>query len=109
MTQKNDETQGIGLAVLSYLWLFGIIFAYFLNQDKKHLLVRFHIRQSLGIWLSYMMMGYIIGYFDSWTITLSFWIGFGALVLYGAGTALAGQMYPVPLVGRLFQKLFSRL
>ena len=96
-------------ALISYAWLFGVVIAYFMNNEKKNPFVSFHIRQSLGLWLSFMACGYIIGYFDSWMLTLPFWIFFGVLFVYGFTTAATGKIYPIPLVGNFFQKAFSNL
>ena len=93
-------------ALISYAWLFGVIIAYFMNNEKKEAFASFHIRQSLGLWLTFMAFGYFIGYFDSWMLTLPFWIFFGVLFIYGFATAATGKTYPIPLVGDFFQRTF---
>ena len=109
MNSSKSQGSGRGLAVVSYFWLFGIVIAYFLNQEKQRPLVRFHIRQSLGLWIIYMILGYVIGYFDSWTLTMAFWIGFGLLFLYGIFNAASGRTNPIPIIGSIMQRLFSNL
>ena len=69
MIDNNDIKSGKGSAVISYFYLLGVLIAYFTNSDKKSQFAYFHIRQSLGLWLSFMALGYPIGYFDSWQIT----------------------------------------
>ena len=109
MIDNNDIKSGKGSAVISYFYLLGVLIAYFTNSDKKSQFAYFHIRQSLGLWLSFMALGYPIGYFDSWQITGSFWMAFGILFIYGFSTALSGNMIPFPLVGNLYQTAFKNI
>jgi uncharacterized membrane protein len=109
MIDNNDIKSGKGSAVISYFYLLGVLIAYFTNSDKKSQFAYFHIRQFLGLWLSFMALGYPIGYFDSWQITGSFWMAFGILFIYGFSTALSGNMIPVPLVGNLYQTAFKNI
>lgn len=107
----TDETvqKGKTLAFVSYLTIIGTLIAFFMNQDTKNPFTFFHIRQALGLWLLEMALGYIVGGFDSWMVTVPFWIFFGVLFLYGIIGALAGKLNCVPLVGPLFQKLFASI
>jgi hypothetical protein len=56
-----------------------------------------------------MALGYPIGYFDNWQITFSFWVAFGILFIYGFYSALSGKMIPIPLFGKLYQKVFKKI
>ena len=76
MIDNKDIKSGKRSALISYFYLLGVLIAYFTNADKKSQFAYFHIRQSLGLWLSFMALGYPIGYFDNWQITLSFWVAF---------------------------------
>lgn len=105
----SENVNGKTAAIVSYLWLFGVIIAYYMNNEKRYPFASFHIRQSLGLWLTYMIIGYISGYFDSWMISISFLVFFGVLFLYAILTAITGKMIPVPLVGNLYQKVFKNL
>lgn len=107
----NDETilEGKGHAIISYFTIFGTIIALFLNKDKKNAFASFHIRQALGLWLLFFALGYIVGVFDNWFITLGFWMFFGVLFIYGFINAVAGNPETVPIVGKLFQKVFSSI
>jgi uncharacterized membrane protein len=109
MTQQ-DVDDGKGLAIISYLTIIGTIIAYFMNNDKKSEFTSFHVRQSLGLWLTYFLVGYIlVSPFNSWFITFGFWIFFGVLFIYGLINAISGKTQTVPLLGELFQKWFSSL
>ena len=69
MLENKDVKLGKSIAVISYFYLIGVLIAYLTNSDKKSMFAYFHIRQSLGLWLSFMALGYPIGYFDNWQIT----------------------------------------
>jgi uncharacterized membrane protein len=109
MIDNKDIKSGKRSALISYFYLLGVLIAYFSNSDKKSQFAYFHIRQSLGLWLSFMALGYPVGYFDNWQITFSFWMAFGILFVYGFSTALSGKMIPIPLVGKLYQSAFKKI
>ena len=97
------------MAFISYIYLIGLLIAYLNNNQKKSEYVSFHIRQSLGLWLSFFLLGYLVGSFASWMITISFWVGFAVLIFYGIYTALSGKTIPIPLVGKFYQKYFKSI
>ena len=107
----TDETieKGRKNAVISYLTIIGVIVAYYLNneEENKSSFASFHIRQSLGLWLTFYALGYIIGSFDSWLVTSSFYVFFAVLFIYGFINALNRKTQAVPLLGTFYQKLFK--
>lgn len=107
----NEDTvqKGKILAFVSYLTLIGTLIAFFMNQDKKNPFTSFHVRQALGLWSLELVLGYFVGGFDSWMITISFWVFFGVLFIYGMIGALTGKLNLVPFVGPFFQKLFASI
>ena len=109
MSTKDTSQQGRNLAIVSYLTLIGTLIAFFMNKDARNTFVSFHVRQALGLWLLEMALGYFIGGFNDWMITISFWIFFGVLFIYGILGALSGKMNPIPVLGDFFQKLFSSI
>jgi len=106
---RTDIEEGKTMAFVSYLTLIGTLIAFFLNQDKKNPFVAFHTRQALGLWLLYMLLGYFVSNFDSWMVTMSFWVFIGTLILYGIFGALSGKITNVPFIGTFFQKFFQSL
>jgi len=56
-----------------------------------------------------MALGYTVGHFDNLQITISFWMAFGILFIYGFSTALSEKMIPIPLVGKFYQKAFKNI
>ena len=99
--------EGKKIATISYITIIGTIIAFTMNSENKNSFAAFHIRQSLGIFLTFFAFGYIIGYFDNWMITSAFWVFIFVLWMYGFLGALEGKTRLVPIVGPLFQKLFK--
>lgn len=108
MTEKTIE-EGKSNAIISYLTIFGTIIAFYLNNDKKNEFTSFHVRQALGLWLTFFALGYIVGIFDSWLVSLAWYMFFGVLFLYGFMTAISGRTYATPILGKLYQKIFANL
>jgi len=108
MTEQDIETGRLN-AIISYMTIFGTIIAYYLNNEKKSDFASFHIRQALGLWLTFFALGYIVGNFNSWTITMGFYLFFAVLFIYGFVGALGKKAQAVPLVGAFYQKLFANL
>lgn len=108
MENKNRD-QGKNIAIVSYITIIGAIIAIFMNQEKKNTFASFHIRQALGIFTSFFLIGYFIGYFDSWMISSAFYVFYFILWIYGFLAALQGQMKLIPLLGEQFQKIFKNI
>lgn len=108
---EQDIDKGRQNAIISYITIIGVIVAYYLNNedDKKSAFASFHIRQSLGLWLTFFALGYIIGSFNSWLITTSFYLFFAVLFIYGFTNAISRKAQAVPLVGNFYQRIFSNL
>ena len=108
MTEQDIE-EGKGLAIIAYLTIIGTIIAYFMNNDKKNPFTNFHVRQALGLWLTYFILAWVVSAVNSWFATLGFWVFFGVLFIYGFVNAIAGKAQSVPLVGNFYQKIFGGL
>lgn len=110
---ENTIEQGQPLAIVSYLTIIGVIVAYFLNKNNdNNSFTNFHVRQSLGIWLTFHALAIVVSTMDfsgSSLIRLIFYFCFGVLLIYGFINAVAGNDQEVPVVGGLYQKLFASL
>lgn len=106
---EHTITEGKTLAWVSYLPIFGLIVAYFLNNDRRNAFTSFHIRQALGLWLLYFVCGISISNLDSEMLRYALWIFFGILLLYGFINAIMGKVQTVPVLGPLFQKWFANI
>ena len=98
-----DETDRMCFGALAYVFFPAALF-----KGRWDPFVRFHVRQGAGL-----ILGWIAGY--AWS-RITFWnempevgwVGYAAttiLICYGIRNALALEWRPVPLVGRLLDRL----
>jgi uncharacterized membrane protein len=109
---EQDIDKGRKNAIISYITIFGVIIAYYMNNeaDKKSPFASFHIRQSLGLWLTFIVVNLsITRNFDIFMLRASVYIFFFTLIIFGLSNAIGRKYQPVPLLGNLYQKLFSNL
>jgi uncharacterized membrane protein len=106
---KNiDKSKNV--AIVAYLTIIGSVIAIFMNQEEDRTeFGSFHIRQALGLFISFFLLGYFVGYANSWTATSAFYLFYFILWIYGFSGALQGQKRLLPLVGSFFQNLFKSL
>jgi uncharacterized membrane protein len=105
---SEDKT----VAILSYLTIIGFIVAIVLHGRGKTRLGSFHLRQALGLFLTFIVAGVcnavlalvpLIG----WLAILVIWLGLVVMWVLGLIGAAQGQMKPVPVLGETFQKLLG--
>ncbi|QEE50877.1 hypothetical protein FUA48_15215 [Flavobacterium alkalisoli] len=106
---NTENNNGKTIAIISYLTIIGTIIAIVQNSETKSPFASFHIRQALGLILTFLALGYPIGYFDSWMVSSAFYLFFFILWVFGFLGAIQGQMALAPIVGPFFQKLFKGL
>ncbi|RYJ42954.1 hypothetical protein [Flavobacterium beibuense] len=106
---NTENNNGKTIAIISYLTIIGTIIAIVQNSETKSPFASFHIRQALGLILTFLALGYPIGYFDSWMVSSAFYLFFFILWVFGFLGAIQGQMSLAPIVGPFFQKLFKGL
>ncbi len=106
---ESVAKSGKTAAIVAYLTIIGTIIAYFINNDSKNPFASFHIRQGLGINITFYMLGLVVSWFDSWFISGAFYIFILVLWTYGIVGAIQGERNLVPLVGSQFQKWFSTI
>ena len=106
---QNTIDEGKTLGLVAYLTLFGTLIAFFMNQDKKNPFTSFHVRQAFGLGLLYIMIAFVVSSLDSMMVSMSFWIFFSVLYLYGIFGAITGKMNKIPILGDIFQNLFKSI
>ncbi|GEC73267.1 hypothetical protein SAMN05443543_10614 [Flavobacterium flevense] len=106
----NDTIEkGKTAAITSYILGVGVFIAMSMNAEDKNPYASFHIRQGLGITLTFISLGLIISNFDSMMISAPMWIFVSVLWGYGIFSAIKGETRPMPLVGNLYQKWFKSI
>ncbi|WP_348798605.1 hypothetical protein [Flavobacterium adhaerens] len=107
---NNSIEKGKTAAITSYILIIGVFIAMSMNSgEDKNTFASFHIRQALGLSITFISLGLIISNFDSIAISMSMWIFLSVLWTYGMFSAINGQTKPIPLLGSLFQKWFKSI
>ena len=106
---NNTIEAGKTAAITSYILGIGVFIAMSMNSEDKNTFASFHIRQGLGITLTFISLGLIISNFDSLLISAPMWIFVSVLWSYGIFSAIKGETKPMPLLGGYFQKWFSNI
>jgi uncharacterized membrane protein len=107
---NNSIEKGKTAAITSYILIIGVFIAMSMNSgEEKNSFASFHIRQALGLSITFISLGLIISNFDSPMISLSMWIFLSFLWTYGIFSAINGQTKPIPLLGNYFQKWFKSI
>jgi uncharacterized membrane protein len=101
---NNTIEAGKTAAITSYILGIGVFIAMSMNSEDKNEFASFHIRQGLGLTLTFISLGLIINNFDSLMISVPMWIFLSVLWSYGIFSAVKGETKPVPLLGEYFQK-----
>ena len=106
---NNTVEEGKTAAITSYILIVGVLIAMSMNSENKNSFASFHIRQALGLTITFLSLGLIVSNFDSLMISATMWIFVSILWTYGFFTAIKGDMKPLPLLGSFFQKVFHFL
>ena len=101
--------EGKSAAITSYILIVGVLIALSMNSENKNAFASFHIRQGLGLTLTFITLGVSISYFESIMVAAPMWIFISVLTIYGIFSAAKGETTPMPLLGKLFQKWFKSI
>ena len=77
---KNDIQNGKITAITSYILIVGILIALSMNAESKNKFASFHIKQALGLNLTFISIGLLISNFSNTQIYVSFWVFFTVLL-----------------------------
>lgn len=107
---ENEEIQGKDIALISYLTIIGLVIAFVMNNDKKFEFAKFHIRQSLGLFLTAIALSFIaIIPILGWLV----WICGIFILLYmwikGLMNAINGKEEVMPILGEKYAEIFKNL
>ena len=107
---NHNIEKGKTAAITSYILIIGVFIAMSMNSgEEKNPFASFHIRQALGLSLTFISLGLIISNFDSPMISISMWISLSVLWTYGIFSAINGDTKPIPLLGNYFQKWLGNI
>lgn len=101
--------KGKAAAITSYILLVGALIAMSMNSEEKNPFAAFHIRQAVGLSLTFICLGLLVSNFDSWMISAPMYLFVAVLWGYGISTAVRGETTPVPLLGKFFQRALNSI
>jgi uncharacterized membrane protein len=103
----NNKT----LSIVSYITLIGWLIAYFSGKDKADALLKYHLKQSLGLAIVSIAFNVILGFIVALVPSLSFLgiVGLAILVFWILGmiNAANNALKPVPVFGKAFENSFA--
>jgi len=107
----NDQTikEGKTIAIISYILIFGPLIGMSMNSENKNPYASFHLRQGLGLTLSFIILGVSISFFESIFVAAPMWLFISVLAMYGIFSAATGKTTNLPILGSLFQKVFKNI
>jgi uncharacterized membrane protein len=88
------------VAIVAYITLIGFIAAVVIHSNKKTKLGAFHLRQTLGLFLTSLLC--IIPFLNLILIPIIL-----VLWIFGLIAAINGEMKPMPVIGPMYQKWFG--
>lgn len=103
----NNKT----LSIVSYITLIGWLIAYFNGKEKADSLLKYHLRQALGLAIVSIIFNVVLTIVATIIPALSF-LGIAGLVIVvlwimGMINAANGAEKPTPLVGKMFENKFA--
>jgi len=105
---NNVVNDGKNIAIIAYLTIIGLIIAFVLNNEKRNEFATYHIRQSLGIFLT-LFIGGILRYIPliGWILAPIVVLVMIVLWIIGIINAANGNKKPVPILGEYYNSLFA--
>lgn len=105
--EKTIIEEGKTLAIVSYLTYIGTIISFILNNEKKNEFASFHIRQSVGLGIVFLLVELLTAFSFHGIFKNIFYIFLFILWLIGFIGALKGEYKKIPILGDSFQQWFK--
>lgn len=108
----GNQIEGKDVAIIAHLTVVGLVIAIIINSGNKTAFGTFHIRQALGLYLTYLVYGFF--WFIFLLIPVIGWLagaalGLALLIMWVVGliNALNGYEKPMPIFGKNYAQWFS--
>tara|TARA_R110002049_G_scaffold67310_2_gene174924 strand:+ start:8800 stop:9126 length:327 start_codon:yes stop_codon:yes gene_type:complete len=107
--ENYTAKEGKTIAIISHLWIIGLLIAFIMNNSKRNFFASFYIRQMIGLNLIQVLNGWIIYKFLGSTAGLI--VGFAVFVFWVISIigAFKEEEKLVPFVGEQFQDWFKNV
>lgn len=96
------------LSIISYITIIGWLVAYLVGKDKADSLLKYHLRQSLGLMIVAFLVNVAITIIVSMMPSLAVlsYVSYVFIILWVLGliNAINGVEKPIPLIGTMFEK-----
>jgi uncharacterized membrane protein len=110
-----SSTEDRTVAILAYITIIGFIIAIVMHSSKKTALGTYHLRQTLGLFISAVVVWFgcmIIAFIPVLNLIMvllgpAVAIALFVLWIMGLIAAVNGQQKPMPVVGEHYQKWFA--
>lgn len=107
VTNTNDNDENVGMAIIAYI----IFFIPLISDSKDHPFVKFHVKQSLTIFCSYMVL-YFLRFFPIvgsivWRLFPIVSLGWFILTIIGIVNAANKTKKELPLIGQYAERFFK--
>lgn len=102
----NNKT----LSIVSYITLIGWVIAYIIGKDKADDLLKFHLKQSLGLVIFSIIWGFLLNIIITiFNLPIIGILGLVSLLLIIIGiiNAANGIKKPLPVIGSMFEDKFA--
>ena len=97
-------------AIVAHLWWIGWVIALVVNMNQKEEYASFYIRQSLGLWIASIALGFVsIFPLIGWLLAIVGGIILFVFWLMSLIWSISGEMKTVPWIGTYFQDWFRTL
>ncbi|MDR2229323.1 MAG: DUF4870 domain-containing protein [Flavobacteriaceae bacterium] len=98
------------LSVISYITIIGWIISFVMGKDNANSLLKYHLRQSFGLFIFGIVLGIALQVIMS--ITGLYFLGYiglinFALMIIGIINAANEAEKPLPLIGKMFEDKFA--
>ncbi|HCM34344.1 DUF4870 domain-containing protein [Chryseobacterium sp.] len=98
------------LSIVSYITVFGWLVSFILGKEKPNSLLKYHLKQSLGLVIFSIALSIIINIlFIVTSLGILGILGFLPLILAIVGIINAANEVekPLPIIGKMFEDKFS--
>ncbi|WP_060873505.1 import component protein [Myroides odoratus] len=99
------------LSIISYITLIGWLVAYFIGKEKADDLLKYHLKQALGVLIIAIVFNIIVSIIVFMAPFLSFIGYFGIIflvfIILGIVRASNSEKTPLPLIGKWFENSFK--
>ncbi|SFS34789.1 import component protein [Sphingobacterium wenxiniae] len=99
------------LSIVSYITIIGWLIAYFAGKEKANDLLKYHLRQSLGLFICSAAFNIIVTILvliiPALAILSYFSIIFLILIILGILNAANEVKKPLPIIGKIFENQFA--